>query len=204
MNKPLNTDHFPKLSKKSLFNKQLFDKIRSRLKLSKKDLPDAKIRKYYKYLNSSLLDFILDNPEGFQMTIGNQLNGVFAVSKHLPKEMREDKFQKLEEIENNPNIPEYLKKVYRKRYATALNRRVQWDSLKKDELQYHVNAHSFFYSYRIMWFNHRNCKSRRAITYIFEAAKKAKTDLEYKVRNGIDYNEYNFNDFYRFRIRPII
>ena len=188
--------------KHNLHTKELFDRIRKRLNLSEKILPDSVLKKYYKYLNTQLVDFLLENEEGFSMTIGNQLNGVLAISKHLPKEMRENKFEKLEEIEEL-NIPEWRKKILRKRYDVSLNRRVKYESLKSEEKQYHINTHSFFYSYKFMWFNHRNCKIKKTKAYLFEACNSAKKKLEEKIKQGYSYSELNFNDFYHFRIRPI-
>lgn len=188
--------------KHNLHTKELFDKIRKRLGLTEEEFPNKTIRAYYRYLNEQILEFIMDNPEGLSLTIGNKLNGVLAVSKHMPKEMREDKFEKLESIEENPLIPEFRKAIYRKRYATALNRRVDYNSFKKEELEFHSNSHSFFYSYRFMWFNKRNCKIKKTKAYIFEASNNAKKKLEQRIRKGEDFFELQFNDFYRFRIKP--
>jgi hypothetical protein len=190
-------------SRHILHTKELFNKIRERLKLSEEVLPDKTIKEYYKYLNTELIKFLLDNPEGFAMTIGTNLNGVLAVSKHLPKEMRSDKFEKLEEIENFTHIPEWRKKILKKRYDVSLQRRVKYDSIKKPELEYHINTHSFFYSYKFMWFNHRNCKIKKTKAYLFKSCIAADKMLEERIRQGFDYSELNFNDFYRFRVRPI-
>jgi len=188
----------------NLHSKELFNNIRKRLKVTEKELPDKTIKQYLKYLNKELLMLVLQNPEGFQMTIGNQLNGVIAVSKHLPKEMRENKYETLEKIESL-NIPEYLKKIYRKRYQVALDRRFNYESLyNKDAPKMILNAHSFFYAYKIMWFNHRNCKIQKTRAYVFEASVKVRKELEKMIRQGNDYYELNFNDFYRFRIKPVL
>lgn len=192
-----------RLSRHILHTKEFFNKIRERLKVTEEQLPDKQLRAYYKYLNVSLLDFILDNPEGFQMTIGNQFNGVLAVSKHLPKEMRENKFEKLEEIDTFSHIPEWRKKILRKRYDTSLTRRFALEARNKDNPNYHINPHTFFYTYRFMWFNHRNCKIKKTKAYMFEVSKYAKAKIEEKVRQGQEYHELNFNDFYKFRIKPI-
>jgi len=189
-------------TKHNLHTPQLFDKIRKRLKVTEEELPDKTLKIYFKYLNSNLLSYIMDNPEGFQMTMNNQLNGVIAISKHLPKEMREDKFETLEYIQNL-DIPDYRKKVYLKRYNTALNRRIAYASIHKDQPEYQVNAHSFFYAYKIMWFNKRNCKIKKTMAYEFQASIAAKEELEKRIRRGEDFFELNFDDFYHFRIKPI-
>ena len=193
----------PRLGRHNLHTQELFDKIRERLKVTEKECSNKTLREYFKYLNSFLIHYILDNPEGYVFDLATRMNGVLAISKHLPKEMREDKYQTLENIQNNPRIPEYLRKIYLKRYAVALDRRVKYESLKTSNPQYHANAHSFFYSYRFMWFNHRNCKIKKTQAYQFGLANEYRKELEAKIREGQDYNEYNFNDFYRFRIKPV-
>lgn len=195
----------PKTRKPShnIHSKELFERIRERLNIPKKVLPDKTLRQYYKYLNEQLIEFLLDNPEGFLLTIGNQLNGVLAISKHLPKEMRENKFEKYEEISNFTHIPEWRKKILKKRYEVSLKRRVKYDSFRKEELEYYVNPHTFFYTYKYMWFNHRNCKIKKTRAYQFLPCDKANSKLEERITQGKTYEELNFDDFYRFRVKPI-
>lgn len=188
--------------KVSVINKNLFEKIRKRLNLTKKQLPDKLIKEFLIFSNRQIGRYIIDNPEGFQLSIGTQLNGVLAVSKHLPKEMRENKFEKLEDIDRL-QIPEWRKKIYRKRYSTSLTRRLNMATKYKDDKLYHINTETFFYSYKIMWFNHRNCKIKKAATYEFVVAPTINHELHSRINEGVDYYELNFNDFYRYKIKPI-
>jgi hypothetical protein len=187
----------------NLFKTNLFDNIRKRLNLTKQELPDKLIRSTLKFCNKRLGKFLLDNPEGFSMTIGTQLNGVLAISKHLPKEMRDNKFEKYEEIENMAHIPDWRKKILLKRYSTALERRLNYEKLHKGEKQIELNTHSFFYSYKPMWFNHRNCKIKKTKAYEWSPPKWLTKELNEKILAGEDYFELNFHDFYRYKVKPI-
>jgi hypothetical protein len=89
-------------------NTTIYDNVRKRLNLTKEQLPDKLIKETMLFLNEQLTDFIFDNPEGIQITVGNNMHGVLAISKHLPKEMRSDKFEKLEQIDNY-NMPQWKK-----------------------------------------------------------------------------------------------
>lgn len=191
----------------NLHTDELFDRIRKRLGVTEDELPKKTLKNYFRYLNETLLDLIMDNPEGFNFMIGKQLNGVLAVSKHMPKEMRDSKFdtwEKILDLQNKDYIPDSFKKKLLKRYATAITRRVAYDSLKQEERRYHINPHSFFYTYRFMWFNSRNCKKRKSKCFEFGACTAAKSKLEKRIRRGEDYFEYTFDDFTKYKIKPVL
>jgi len=180
-------------------NTTIYDNVRKRLNLTKEQLPDKLIKETMLFLNEQLTDFIFENPEGIQITVGNNMHGVLAISKHLPKEMRSDKFEKLEQIENY-NMPQWKKDRYIKRYSTDLERR----KTKDQKADGYYNAHSFFYTYRMMWFNHRNCKIKKARVYEFQSAMKSSKRLFKLINEGQDYFEWNFHDFYRYKVKSIL
>lgn len=190
--------------KVNIFSKFLCDKIRKRLNLTEKQLSDKLIRKVTKFLNIKIGDFILENREGLQLLLSeNRPNGVLVVSKHLPKEMREDKFNKYEEIQGK-DIEESIKKKYLKRYDTNVKRRLKMNTLKEVEKEYQVNPHTFFYCYRIMWFNKRNCYIKKAAAYKFEATDKLKKKLLKLIETGADFDELHFHNFYRKKLLTIL
>lgn len=181
----------------------LFKRIRTRLNLTKKQLPEPLIKNVIKHFNEQLIDFLFNNPEGLYLEVGNKLNGVLAISKHMPKELRENKFEKYEEIEKL-NIPEWRKKIYLKRYNTDLERRKDRNKAKNGETQIHINTHSMFYTYKFIWFNHRNCSFRKSKCWIFEVAREHKNRLYEVIKSGEkDYYEWTFADFYHYKIKPI-
>lgn len=178
---------------------KVFEKVRSRLNLTKQELPDSLIKDTIKFCNKQLSEYILENPEGIQITVGNNLHGVLAISKHMPKELRENKFEKIEEIEKF-DMPEWKKNILKKRYNTEIQRRKHKNMVDPG----YSNIHSFFYTYRFIWFNHRNTKIKKARAYEFQASKPNTTVLYEKIRSGTDYFELNFHNFYRYKIKPIL
>lgn len=186
-----------------LNSQNLYDRILKRLKLTKKQLPHKVIKNTIKFCNRELARFLFENPEGLYLEVGNKLNGVLAISKHMPKEMRDNKFEKYEDIENL-KIPEYRKKLYLKRYNTSLERRKDRNQAKNGNNKVHVNIHSFFYTYKFMWFNKRNCSFRKSSAWVFEIAREHKNKLYEIITNQErDYYEWQFDDFYHYKIKPI-
>ena len=185
-------------------NPKLYEKIRERLSLTKKELPDILIKKVMKFTNEELMNYLFDNPEGMVLQLSEKrIHGCFAISKHMPKEMRENKFEKYEEIEKL-NIPEWRKKVYLKRYDTNIERRKDLHKIKNGELAIHLNLNSFMYTYKIIWFNKRNCNIKKALSYIFEPSYRFKMKLYEQITAGKDFYEYVFDDFYRFKVSSVL
>lgn len=185
-------------------NPKLYDKIRERLSLTKKEFPDVLIKKVMKFTNEELMNYLFDNPEGMVLQLSEKrIHGCFAISKHMPKEMRDNKFDKVEDIENNPNIAPWLKKVFLKRYSTDITRRKDLHKIKSGEVAIHLNLNTFMYTYKIIWFNKRNCNIKKSLSYIFEPGYKFKLKLYEQVTAGKDFYEYNFDDFYKFKVKPI-
>lgn len=189
----------------NIFNNPiLFDKIRTRLSLTKKEFPDILIKKVMQFTNEELMNYLFDNPEGLVLQLSEKrIHGCFAISKHMPKEMREDKFEKYEDIQNL-NIPEWRKKIYLKRYATNIDRRKDLNKIKNGELAIHLNLNSFMYTYKILWFNQRNCNIKKALSYMFEPSRKFKSKLYDYITAGKDFYEYKFDDFYRLKISSVL
>lgn len=179
--------------KNTVVNDTLFDKVRERLKLNKKQLPDSVIKKICKLNNKLIGEWIVNNADGFQI----KDNGRIIVSKFLPKCLRGDKLEKIEEIMNNPKNDDYMKEMFTKRYEKSLTYYKNFG--KKGS--YHINLHSFFYIYRIIWFNSRNCKFDKADLYELKINSELKQKLNEKVIQGREYYEWNFSDFRMRRIK---
>lgn len=168
---------------------ELCNRIRERLKLTKKQLSDSTIKKVIK-LNGKLLgEWVVNNADGFQI----KDNGIIIVSKFLPKCLRGDKQETIEAILANPKNDQYMKDMFIKRYnkSLLLNRKKSTPDLK----MYYSNAHSFFHVYRIIWFNSRNCAFDKAELYELKVTSDIKDKLNKKIVEGKDYFAWNFSDF---------
>lgn len=186
-------------TKKRTINKELFARVRKAMNKTKEELSDKDITKVIKLGNKEIVKWIVENPEGFQM---HKTNGYLVPSKHLPKEFREDKEEKIKKIESL-DVPESVRRNYLKRYNVDIGRRINMQALSKlKELIPQINLHSFFYTFRIMWFNKRNTNIFKARAYRFEASKLLKSLFYKKIMEGKDYYTWNFDDFYLYKIHP--
>lgn len=171
----------------SIMSKKYFDNVRRRLKLTEEQLSDSDIKKVVK-LNGKLIgEWVVNNVDGFKI----KNNGIIAVSKFLPKCLRGDKQEKIEEIMANPHYNDYIKEMFTKRYKKSLS---YYKNFGKEGTA-HMNLHSFFYIYRIMWFNSRNCAFDKAELYELTPTEAMKDALNQKIISGKDYIELLFSDF---------
>lgn len=170
--------------KDSPVDKDLFERIRTRLKLTKTQLPDSVIKKVCKLNNKLIGDWIINNADGFQI----KDNGRLIVSKYLPKILRGDSNEKVEEILAKPHLSDYVKDMFKKRYEKSL----ATNFANKTKF---TNLHSFFHIYRVMWFNARNCAFDKAELYEIKISKELRDKLNKKVIEGKEYFEWTFNDF---------
>jgi len=191
-------------NKTNIFDKALCKRIRERLKLDKEELPDRVIRDVIRLSNTLIGTWVIDNPEGYMMEVGlsnKKPMGVLATSKHLPKEFREDKEDRLAHIQTIKVSEQYRQQVF-KRYNVDIGHTIDYGKLQTlGELIPHLNLSTYFYKYKVMWFNHRNCKSKKARSYIFKANRQFNKTLADNVWGGKDYYEWNFNDFYKYKIK---
>ena len=191
-------------SKVNVFDKALGERIRKRLNLSKEDLPDILIRKIIRLSNTMIGDYIIDNIDGYRLEVGfdkQKPMGFLMVSKHLPKEFRDTKDEHIEKIQSI-DISERYRQQLMQRYNVDVGRVIQFDKLHElKELIPHLSLHSYFYRYKVMWFNQRNCKSRKARSYIFSVNRKFNKKLFDNVWAGKEYHEANFHHFYAHKIK---
>lgn len=184
--------NIPKQS--NIFSPLLCENIRRRLKLTEKQLPDKVIKKVLK-LNGKLIgDWIVNHADGFKI----KDNGIIIVSKWLPKCLRGEKLEKIEEIMNNPKNDDYMKEMFKKRYEKSLA--INFSRTKDGKKEFNVNLHSFFYLYRVIWFNSRNCAFKKAELYELQVSEEIKDKLNEKIISGRDYYPWNFSDH---RIRKV-
>ncbi len=174
--------------KQDIFDAEFCDKVRKRLNLTKKQLKDADIRKVTNINNKLISEWILNNADGFRI----KDNGIICISKYLPKCLRGDKEQKIEEILANPKNDAYMKDMFIKRYNKSME---FYKTRKKEGAKYWINLHSFFHIYRVIWFNSRNCKFDKAELYELKASEPMKDELNKKIIGGKDYFIWQFSDF---------
>ncbi len=179
-----------------VLDRQLCNRIRERLSLSESQLSDKTIRTITRLQNSEISDWIVNNTEAF--TLPDM--GVLAASKHLPKEFRDTKEEDMETIESI-KVSDLRRKQLLKRYNVDVSRRINLNQLVEyQRLLPNVNIHSYFYTYRIMWFNQRNCRSKKARSFIFNACGNLNKKLHDKVIEGKEYYEWNFQFFYKYKL----
>jgi len=184
---------------KPIMNKALFDRVRKKLNRKKKDLPDKFIRDTLNFALKDIATWLIENPEGFRI----ENMGVLATSKHLPKEFWDDKEQKIKKIESL-DIPEHLRKTFLSRYNINLGDKLNYATLKEIKKALpRLNTHTFFYVFKVMWFNHRNCNFLKSMCYEFDFTREGKKRLKDKIVDGMDYYEWNFDDFYGYKISPL-
>jgi hypothetical protein len=186
-------------TKYSTTNEEFYNRVRKRLRKDKKELSDKYIRDITHYALKDIASWIVDNPEGFQI----KDMGVLATSKHLPKEFWDDKEQKIKNIESL-DIPYYVKQVFLKRYNIEIGDKLDYAKMRELKVKVpRLNTHTFFYIFRVMWFNHRNCNFAKSQVYEFDFNRNKKQALKYAILDGKDYYEWNFDDFYGHKIKPI-
>jgi len=173
------------IAKDTIFTDRFFNKVRERLSLTEKQLPNNVIKEVVKLNGELINEWVINNVDGFKMG----KNGRFAISKYTPKILREDRNQKIEELLNHPKLSENSKKLYIKRYEKSLN------FYKDSKKNVRLNLHSYFSQYKYMWFNSRNTEFKKAEMYEFVPRLKYKLLLAKKILEGKDYIEWNFSDF---------
>jgi len=185
-------------SSTDVFDIALCKRVRKILGLKRKELDNSVIRKVTTIHNKEVAKWIVENPEGYVM----KNMGVIVVSKHLPREHNELKEETIEKIKDL-KISDLLRKQLLKRYDVSIDSRVSFSQLMEyNRLIPQINLHTYFYIYKTMWFNHRNCKSKKAIAYTFSACTELNKMVFEKVMAGRDYYEWTFNSFYKHKVKP--
>lgn len=172
-----------------VWSEELCIRIRKRLKLTEEQLPSKTIKKMTTLSNKLTGDWIVNNADGFTPY---KNAGTLIVSKFMPKSAMEDKYERIEQIENDTTISAWLKKRVLGRYN---KRKVKY---KNESPMLHWET--FFYRFKIMWFNRGNCDFKKATIYDFHPTKAITDKLSEKVKEGKDYFSWNFSDF---RVRKV-
>ncbi len=155
-----------------VFCPELCDKIREKLKLTKKQLPNKKIKKISELHNEGIAEWILNNPDGF--AVGNNIKrGTIVISKLLGEFFRKD-----DEDEMHP----FIKKMLHFRYKKNQERGDKAIPMK--ELNFHYNP---------MWFGEKK-GFLKGMKYDFILARKHKNKILDKVLDGKQYYEWNKQD----------
>ena len=91
---------------------------------------------------------------------------------------------------NDPRKPQYIKEMFSKRIEKAMKLRKNFNTNTP-----FTNMHSFFHTYRVMWFNKKNCDFDKAYVYEFEASRWIDNAICTAITKGRDFLEWTFNDF---------
>ena len=191
-------------NKTNIFDPALCNRIRKRLGVSEKELSNRMIRDVIRESNTMIGDFIADNPDGYRLEVGfdkQKPMGFLVVSKHLPKEFRDTKEEKVEKI-SKIELPELYRQQLLKRYNVDVGRVIDYAKLNELGILFpHLNLQTYFFRFKTMWFNRRNCKSKKARAYEFVVSRRVNKKVMDNVWSGKEYYEYNFNDFYGHKIK---
>lgn len=160
-----------------IFDRDLCKRIRTKLKLMRIELDDTVINKVITEFNKDILRWVINNADGYKP---HRRAGNIVVSKNLPYYFKDNKEEKLEDLLKTTTISDWKKRTLLKRYK---------EPPKK------FNLNTFFYNFRILWFNHRNCDFKKAELYRFENAQWIKPFLGKKIREGKNYIEWKIEDF---------
>lgn len=186
-----------------VFDRELGDRIRKRLGIAKKgDLSDKTIKKIIALANTEIGKWIVENPEGYYLKAGNKTMGVLAPSKFLPREYRENLEETVEMIKTL-EISEYRRQILLKKYNHDIGRRIDFGKLATlGEVIPQLNLHTYFYTYRIMWFNSKNCEAKKAKAFTFSPMRWINKEFSEKIFSGKDYFEWSPKDFHMKKIKP--
>ena len=186
--------------KTDVFSRELCDKIRKRLKLTKEQLSNAEIKKVVNLGNSILMNWVVDNPEGAFIHPSKNM-GMICCSKKLPPQFmpdKEEKIEKIKQIQVSELKRKQILKIYDVEIGDVLDARAFHELGEKVPW---MNLSTFFYMYKIIWFNHRNCKLKKAAVYRLDPERTATKKMYDNAINGKDYYELTFDNFYKHKIK---
>lgn len=182
--------------KENICSTKFMDRVREKLELTKKQLPDKHIKQVTTLSNKLIVNWIIENADGFSI----KDNGTLIISKYMPKYLRGDKEEVIERIKQNKIFNEEYKQSLIKRYQKSIT---DYKKFEGDNLNgYNINHHSFFYIFRAMWFNQRNTAFRKAAIYNFKHSKDLKEKLSKSIKEeDRNYYEWQFSDFYETKLQ---
>ncbi len=188
-------------SKTDVYSKALCKKIREKLGLTKKQLSDVAIHKVTNLANSEIANWTINNLEGTFIHPSKNM-GMLCVSKFLPVEFRDDNDEKIAKIETL-DISELKKKQMLKHYNVKMGDKLDMIALHNlGEKIPLMNLSTLFYTYKLIWFNKRNCKMKKAEIYRLKADRKVTQAIyENVIKNNKMYFELQMHDFIKRNIR---
>lgn len=182
----------------SVAHDEFCDKVRAKLKLEKKDLPNQKIKSLCKLSNTLISDWLVNNADGFKI----KDNGFLAISKYLPRCMRDNKEETVEFIQNMTNVDQKIKDMLLKRVQKSITFYKNRDKRNPNK-KIALNISSLYYIYRVLFFNARNCKTEKAKLFEFSACDNLEKKMMEKIFEGKEYYEWQFSDFYQPKYKRI-
>lgn len=180
--------------KTDVLDEALCDRIRKKLGLTDKELTTKTIRKITDLANNEIAQWCIDNADGCKL---HKDMGILSVSKQMPKELRDDKGEILEKI-YELDISELRRKQILRTYGIDMPPKVNYTQLKEfGEKVPLFSLNTFFYTYRLIWFNHRNCRTKKARIYRLEPTRSITRRIYDKaLGENKEYYELQFSDYY--------
>lgn len=172
-----------------ILHTHLYSEVRKRLKVKSKDLPNYKIKKIVGEITKAIVQWIVDNPEGFRMPFDM---GYLAISKYILIPFREDRFEIINRVkELSPDIiSDRFREIVLKKYGKPLTKVQAFVYLKQGKM-----------ALIPMWYNHRNCSVRKARVFKWKRPNHLKDIL--KKTDKTKFYSLNFHDFYDYKIKAL-
>ena len=175
------------IKNENIHHTHLYSKIRERLKVKSKDLPNYKIKKLISTITKEINHWLINNPEGFRMP--NDM-GALAISKYILIPFREDRFEIMNRIKNMS--PDELNERFRRNILRKYGR-----ELTKVEALYFIKRGKTIIV--PMWFNQRNCSIAKGKVFKWRRSAHLKKLLNKADRTK--YYTFYYQDWFDYKIK---
>lgn len=176
------------IKREAVIDYLLYKKIRRRLCLRIRELPNNTISSVINDITEGILDWIVDNPEGFEMPLHM---GYLAISKYIMIPYREDRWEIVNKVKNlsKEAIGDRFREIVLKKYSKEITIDEVYKFMKRGRVG--LNA---------VWYNKRNCSIAKAGCYKWSAPNALLERLKKTDRTRFYY--LNFQDYYNYKIKP--
>jgi len=169
--------HYTKLAlakhEENVFSRSFCDKVRKKLNLRKVDLPDREIQKLTLIQNELIGEWMLNNPDGFELP---KKRGLLVINKYTSWFFKNP--------DENAKMPTSIKRMIVSRHKKNLTQGT--NSLPTNELSYLYNAN---------WLNKEIDRFKKLKNYDFEFNPQQKIKIINKLFEGKQYFNWTNEDY---------
>lgn len=195
MGRPLSTLKKPTISTKragkmtlkneKVYNTHIVSAVKKRLKMTTKEMPAHVVQKYMRYIGKEVMNWIIDNPEGFRMPYDM---GFLATSKFVMIPFDDNRFYFIKKFTTREDIAEEFRKKMLRKYGRKLKYYELLKFIQKGKI-----------STRGMWFNKKNCSFKKSMVWTWEPSKYYRREIKKTDRTKFFF--FKAHDFYDHRIK---